>query len=101
MQRCVGADNSNLHYLAWPYGRTNEDWEQAAADVGFTTQFVVQRGAVTRPGVHHHLPRLMVDGMPLTRFTRWMTTLGSRSGALATNRAFGTLRRLRHDVGYL
>ncbi len=92
--------SDDLGFLAWPYGRTCRPWEQVAIDLGFTTQFVVQRGAVTRPGQSLRLPRLMVDGMPLPRFARWMRTLASRSGAHTSNRTFGTIRRLRSNPGY-
>ncbi len=97
----LGRAADELRFLAWPYGRTCDAWDAAAADLGFTTQFVVQRGAVTRPGRHLRLPRLMVDGMPLTRFTRWMRALGTKPGAHTSNRTFGTIRQLRSNPGYV
>lgn len=97
----LGTTATQQRYLAWPYGRTNDHWEQVAVDHGFTTQFVVQRGAVTRANRHHRLPRLMVDGMSLHRFSQWISALRSRPGAMASNRTFGTIRRLRQQVGYL
>jgi len=97
----LGRSADELTFLAWPYGRTCEAWDAAALEVGFTTQFVVQRGAVTRRERHLRLPRLMVDGMPLPRFTWWMRTLGTRSGAHTSNRTFGTIRRLRSNPGYI
>lgn len=97
----LGRPDNELTYLAWPYGRTCDTWDAAALELGFTTQFVVQRGAVTRPGRHLRLPRLMVDGMPLPRFTRWMRTLSTRSGAHTSNRTFGMIRQLRSNPGYI
>lgn len=87
-------------YLAWPYGRTCDDWDEAAYHLGLSTQFVVQRGAVTRPSLHSRLPRLMTDGMPMALFTRWISALQTRAGALAFNRAFGTIRNLRKLGAY-
>ncbi|MDH3295785.1 MAG: polysaccharide deacetylase family protein, partial [Acidimicrobiia bacterium] len=55
----------HFKYLAWPYGRTCDEWDEAADQVGMTTQFVVQRGAVTHRLRHNRLPRLMADGMSL------------------------------------
>lgn len=97
----LGRSVDELRFLAWPYGRTCDEWDAAASQLGFTTQFVVQRGAVTRPGRHLRLPRLMVDGMPPARFGRWMRTLGTMSGAHTSNRTFGTIRRLRNNPGYI
>lgn len=97
----LGRSADDLRFLAWPYGRTCDEWDAAAAELGFTTQFVVQRGAITRPDRHLRLPRLMVDGMPLPRFARWMRTLGTWPGAHTSNRTFGTIRRLRKNPGYI
>ena len=97
----LGAAAEELRFLAWPYGRTCDAWDSVAAELGFTTQFVVQRGAVTRPDRRFRLPRLMVDGMPLPRFARWIRTLRTTPGAHVSNRAFGTIRRLRHNPGYV
>jgi len=97
----LGRSADELRFLAWPYGRTCGSWDAAASEMGFTTQFAVQRGAVTRSGRHQRIPRLMVDGMPLPRFTRWMRVLSTTPGAHLANRIFGTIRRLRQHPGYI
>ncbi len=86
--------------LAWPWGRTCAAWDEAAAQLGVTTQFVVQRGAVTRPGVTTRLPRLLVDSMAPATFAAWMRLLSTRSGAWAANAVFGTIRERRRGAGY-
>jgi peptidoglycan/xylan/chitin deacetylase (PgdA/CDA1 family) len=88
-------------YLAWPYGRTCEEWDRAADAAGMPTQFVVQRGAVTYRNRHTRLPRLMTDGMSVPVFSRLLTTLTNRAGATAFNLAFGTVRRLRRYGAYI
>lgn len=96
----LGRPAAELRFLAWPYGRTCDSWDAAAVELGFTTQFIVQRGAVNRSDRHLRLPRLMVDGMPPARFARWMAVLGTTAGAHMANRTFGTIRRLRSNPGY-
>jgi len=86
--------------LAWPWGRTCDAWDEAARRLGLGTQFVVQRGAVTRPGVTTRLPRILVDGMAPGAFARWLRVLSTRPGALAVNAVFGTIRERRQGAGY-
>ncbi|MEZ5411012.1 MAG: polysaccharide deacetylase family protein [Acidimicrobiales bacterium] len=86
--------------LAWPWGRTCDAWDEAARRLGVGTQFVVQRGAVTRPGVTTRLPRMLVDGMSPAAFARWLRVLSTRPGALAANRVFGSIRQRRQGAGY-
>ena len=91
----------DFNCLAWPYGRTCDAWDDAATEAGMPIQFVVQRGAVTHHDRHSRLPRLMVDGMSLSLFSRLINTLTSRPGATAFNLAFGTVRRLRRYGAYI
>jgi len=86
--------------LAWPWGRTCDAWDEAACRLGVGTQFVVQRGAVTRSGVTTRLPRMLADGMAPAAFARWLRVLSTRPGALATNAVFGTIRERRQGAGY-
>ena len=96
----LGQPRSRFAHLAWPWGRTCEDWEAAAADLGVTTQYVVQRGAANRTGQHHRLPRLLLDGASVGQLAAWMALLSARPGALAVNSVFGTIRQLRRGAGY-
>ena len=86
---------TTFSHLAWPWGRTCPAWEQGASRLGLTTQYVVQRGAVTRPGMSLHLPRLVADGMPLPVLSRWLTVLSNRVGSHAANQVFGAVRQRR------
>ncbi len=96
----LGLAPTRLTRLAWPYGRTCPQWENAAADQGVTTQFVVQRGAVTHQGQHHRLPRLLADGMGAKQFAFWMRVLSHPTTAKATNTVFGLVRQQRQGAGY-
>ena len=96
----LGPPTGTQRFLAWPFGRATPGWERAADELGLTTRFIVQRGAVTRPGVHDRLPRLMVDGMPVQRLARWLSLFRRQTGATATNRFFGNVRQWRGHVGY-
>lgn len=91
----------NFDCLAWPYGRTCDEWDLAARNAGTSTHFVVQRGAVTHRNRHNRLPRLMTDGMSLGLFSRMLTALSNRAGANVFNVAFGTVRRLRRHGAYI
>lgn len=91
---------SRFAHLAWPWGRTCEAWEAAAAELGVTSQYVVQRGAANRAGRHHRLPRLLLDGAPVAKLAGWTAVLSARPGALAANSVFGTIRQLRRGAGY-
>ncbi len=99
--RHLGRDESSFDQLAWPWGRACQAWEDAAIESGATTHYVVQRGAVTRPGQTVRLPRLLVDGMGLAQFRLWLTVLSSRPGAMAVNRVFGTVRARRRGAAYV
>lgn len=92
---------STFDHLAWPYGRACDAWEEEARRLGVDAQYVVQRGAVTRPGQIDRLPRLLADGMSLRTFAAWMTVLSRRPGALAANRVFGTIRARREGAAYV
>lgn len=97
----LGADPASFDQVAWPYARTCEAWERAAMDRGFTTQYIVQRGAVRRSGQFHRLPRLLADGMGVTQLRAWLTVLSSPIGATAGNKVFGTVRHVRRGAAYL
>ena len=99
-QRLERPENEFGH-LAWPYGRACAPWEAEAANVGVTTQYVVQRGAVTREDVTQRLPRLLTDGMSLRQFAMWMRILSTGPGAMAVNRVFGTIRERRQGAAYV
>ena len=86
----LGLPTRSFQYVAWPYGRTCDEWDAAAARLGVSTHFVVQRGAVTRPNRHGRLPRLMADGMPLKRFAPWVRALQTKA------RGGSVESRLRH-----
>jgi len=96
----LGRPIETFDCLAWPYGRTCDEWDLAANGAGMSTHFVVQRGAVTQRNRHNRLPRLMTDGMSIGLFSRMLTTLSYRAGANAFNLAFGTVRRLRGYGAY-
>lgn len=96
----LGRPRSEFTHLAWPFARTCTAWEEAALDLGVTTQFVVQRGAVTNADQHLRLPRLMVDGYSLNAVKAWMTVLSTRGGAFVGNQLFGRVRDVRRGAGY-
>ncbi len=96
----LGRRPEEMAELAWPWGRTCDAWDEAALNLGVATQFVVQRGAVTRPGATTRLPRMLADGMPPATFARWLRLLSTGPGALAVNAVFGTIRQRRHGAGY-
>jgi peptidoglycan/xylan/chitin deacetylase (PgdA/CDA1 family) len=96
----LGRPPAEFAELAWPWGRTCDAWDTAATRAGVGAHFVVQRGAVTRPGVTARLPRLLADGMTPAAFARWMRLLSTRPGAKATNAVFGSIRQWRHGAGY-
>jgi peptidoglycan/xylan/chitin deacetylase (PgdA/CDA1 family) len=100
LSRQLGEPEAAFGHVAWPWGRTCLPWEAAATHLGVSTQYVVQRGAVTHPGRHHRLPRLLVHGAPLTVLARWMAVLRNPVGARATNQLFGAVRQQRHGSGY-
>ncbi|MBP9058905.1 MAG: polysaccharide deacetylase family protein [Rhodoferax sp.] len=96
----LGIPLSNLTHLAWPWGRCNENWESIANAVGFTYQYLVQKGAVTKIDKTLRLPRLCCDGMHPATFARWMKLFFSPGGAVSINHLLGGLRILRHGIGY-
>jgi peptidoglycan/xylan/chitin deacetylase (PgdA/CDA1 family) len=96
----LGEPEAAFGHLAWPWGRTCAQWEAGADRLGITTQYAVQRGAVTHAGRHHRLPRILLDGAPLPVLTRWMALLSRPLGAAATNHLFGAVRQWRRGAGY-
>lgn len=96
----LGHRPEELAELAWPWGRTCDAWDEAGSRLGLGTQFVVQRGAVTRSGVTTRLPRMLADGMAPAAFARWLRVLSTRPGAVAVNAVFGTIRERRQGAGY-
>ncbi len=91
---------AEIRHLAWPWGRCDTRWETTAKRVGLKYQYLVQRGAVTRPGRSLRLPRLCFDGADCGSLARWMTLLDSTIGARVTNQIFGAVRERRHSFGY-
>ncbi len=96
----LDAEPETFDHIAWPFARTCEAWEETALELGFTTQYIVQRGAVRRPGQLHRLPRLLTDGMGLAQLRTWLTVLTSPVGATAGNRVFGAIRHVRRGAAY-
>ncbi len=96
----LGRPKTSFSHLAWPWGRTCPEWEDVAARMGVASQYVVQRGAANRAGQHRRLPRVLLDGVSLPHFQRWMGLLSNGPGALACNQVFGTIRQLRRGAGY-
>ena len=97
----LGRPRSELDHLAWPFGDTTDGWERAAVGLGLTTQYVVQRGAVTHADRHLRLPRLMADGYSTALVGRWLDVLSRPLGAAAANQVFGRLRGVRRGGAYL
>lgn len=93
-------DSQSITHLAWPFGRTCDEWENKAQDLGLDTQFVVQRGAVTHTAQRHRLPRLITDDMSLPVFGMWMRALTRPATARAVNLVFGTIRQRCEGAGY-
>ena len=96
----LGLPSSAIKHLAWPWGQCTPEMERMARQMGFDWQYLVQRGAVTRAAMQLRLPRLCADGMPLNRFSFWMTLLSSGVGGRFTNYLYGPVRRLRHGIAY-
>jgi hypothetical protein len=95
--RLVLAENLSLapealNHLAWPDGYCDEELEYLASALGFTHQYIVRRGAVTRHGCTERLPRLCCDNLPLDSFTHQLRWLSHRNGARVVNLA-GAIRR--------
>ncbi len=97
----LGRPEATFDHLAWPYGRACAPWEDEARNLGVPVQYVVQRGAVTRPDQIDRLPRILVDGMALSSFTRWVGLLSRRPTAVAANKVFGTIRARRQGAAYV
>jgi len=88
--------------LAWPWGACNEQWENLATDIGFTTQFLVQTAAVVPERGILRLPRICCDTMPMWRFIGLMHSMSFRLGNVPLiNSASIAYRRLRGGFGYL
>lgn len=70
-------------YLAYPYGRHNEDVRNAAQDVGFTMAFSVESG-FNRPGEStYQIRRLDVFGTDTPAMLLRKVCLGTNNGSLA------------------
>lgn len=82
----------SLTHLAWPEGYCDEELRHVAEVLGFTHQYIVQRGAVTRHGSTDRLPRLCCDNMPLDSFAHHLRWLSHRNAAHVVNLA-GAMRR--------
>lgn len=82
----------SLNHLAWPEGYCDEELEHVAAALGYTHQYIVQRGAVTRLGSTDRLPRLCCDNMPMETFAHNLRWLSHRNAAHVVNLA-GAMRR--------
>ncbi len=95
----LGQSESQFDQVAWPYGRTCDEWEDEARKLGMQTHYVVQRGAIDRRQ-RHRIPRLLVDGMSATMLARWMNILATPRGARSVNRVFGSIRQVRQGAGY-
>ncbi len=91
---------SSFTHIAWPWGRCNPEWESLAYDFGFSHQYMVQKGAVTKAGRSLRLPRLCCDAMPTVTFARWISQLTTPWSARGVNLIFGTARKLRHGLAY-
>ncbi len=91
---------AGLNQLAWPWGRCNPAFESAALQAGFTSQYLVQRGAVTLTGSSLRLPRLCCDGLSQRELRFWVPLLAAGMGARLSNLCFGGLRQWRHGLGY-
>ncbi|MFV0257502.1 MAG: polysaccharide deacetylase family protein [Acidimicrobiales bacterium] len=91
---------TSFTHLAWPFGRTCTAWEAAATEAGYTTQYVVQRGAITRRHQKTRLPRLMADGMSTSELASWVTVLSRSGGARLGNQVFGRVRESRQGAAY-
>jgi hypothetical protein len=96
----LGSTQGHFHHLAWPWGRCNAAFEKTALDLGFTYQYLVQKGAVTHAGTKLRLPRLCCDGMPTVTFSRWIDLLTKPYPALAVNCVYGSIRQWRHGLAY-
>lgn len=96
----LGLPAATQRHLAWPWGECTPAMEQAALELGFTWQYLVQRGALTRRDRQVRLPRLCADGIPTRELALWMTLFGAGVGAGLVNRVFGTIRAKRHGLAY-
>ena len=72
----------------------------AARDLGFTWQYLVQRGALTITGEQVRLPRLCADGISTAQLAAWMSVFASRGGTRLTNKIFGAIRKHRRGLAY-
>ena len=94
----VGAEAAR--HLAWPWGECTPAMEAAARDLGFTWQYLVQRGALTITGEQVRLPRLCADGISTAQLAAWMSVFASRGGTRLTNKIFGAIRKHRRGLAY-
>ncbi len=96
----LGGDDRTFCHLAWPWGRCSTGFESLAKEIGYTHQYLVQRGALTAPGRTLRLPRLCCDGMSTARFSRWIEILSSPILARSANGLYGGIRHLRRGLAY-
>jgi len=100
LEQALGLRQDAICHLAWPWGHCTPEMESMAREMGFGWQYLVQRGMVTRTATPLRLPRLCVDGMSAAQFSNWMTLLSFRSGGELANLVFGSVRHIRHGMGY-
>jgi len=96
----LGVSQNATRHLAWPWGECTPAMEAAAQKLGFTWQYLVQRGALSRTGEHVRLPRLCADGISTAQLAVWMRVFSSNSATRLTNKVFGTIRRRRRGLAY-
>ena len=96
----LGGGIDRFCHLAWPWGRCSLVSESTAMDLGYTYQYLVQKGAITHSGATLRLPRLCCDGMPTVNFVRWIDVLTNPFRTYAANRIFGSIRKWRHGLSY-
>jgi peptidoglycan/xylan/chitin deacetylase (PgdA/CDA1 family) len=96
----LGGVGSRFCHLAWPWGNCSLMSEYIAKDLGYTYQYLVQKGALTHAGSTMRMPRLCCDGMQTATFVRWIDVLTSPFCAHAANRLYGAIRKWRHGLAY-
>lgn len=96
----LGGSLADYRHLAWPWGRCFPEFEAIGLELGFSFQYLVQKGAVRRAGDRLRLPRLCCDGMSVTAFERWIGILTSKRWSGAVNTIYGSLRGFRHGLAY-
>jgi peptidoglycan/xylan/chitin deacetylase (PgdA/CDA1 family) len=90
----------SLKHLAWPKGYCDEELELVANSLGFTHQYLIQRGAATRHGATGRLPRLCCDKLPPDSFAHQLRWLSHRNSAHVVNLAGAMHRWSRSQPAY-